>query len=157
MSKRTSTLVSSLRNRHLTSPQLVASLNRTRKTPVSTSTVAGLLGRVPLSSVCVLLPILIFYWPVWDMDFSLQLCLEGQHPEVASPQSCLGDLQTIPSTSWLGFCSDVHCQMWDHIDRCAFPNHVQSIESTTGGPQSSCRNIKDDQCKQDAPELNWFS
>jgi hypothetical protein len=28
---------------------------------------------------------------------------------------------------------------------CAFPNHVQS----------SCRNIKDDQWKQDAPELNF--
>ena len=44
--------VSSLRNRLLTSPQLAASLNSTRKTPVSTSTMkrrlwdAGLLGRV---------------------------------------------------------------------------------------------------------------
>ena len=44
--------VSSLRNRCLTSPQLAASLNGTRKTPVSMSTVkrrlwdAGLLGRV---------------------------------------------------------------------------------------------------------------
>ena len=44
--------VSSLRNRHLTSPQLAASLNSTHKTPVSTSKVkrrlrdAGLLGRV---------------------------------------------------------------------------------------------------------------
>ena len=44
--------VSSLRNRHLTGPQLAASLNGTRKTPVPTSTVkrrlwdAGLLGRV---------------------------------------------------------------------------------------------------------------
>ena len=44
--------VSSLRNRRLTSSQLAASLNSTRKTPVSTSTVkrrlrdAGLLGRV---------------------------------------------------------------------------------------------------------------
>ena len=64
--------VSSLRNRRLTSPQLAASLNSTRKTPVSTSTVkrrlrdAGLLGRVPLSCVCVILPILIFYlyWSV---------------------------------------------------------------------------------------------
>ena len=37
---------------------------------------------------------------------------------------------------------------------CAFPNHVQSIEFTTGGLQSSCRYIKDYQCKQDAPELN---
>uniref|UniRef100_A0A674B129 Protein phosphatase 4, regulatory subunit 4 n=1 Tax=Salmo trutta TaxID=8032 RepID=A0A674B129_SALTR len=66
------TLLSSLRNRHLTSPQLAASLNSTHKTPVSTLTVkrrlrdAGLLGRVPLSSVYVILPILIFYfyWPV---------------------------------------------------------------------------------------------
>ena len=73
--------VSSLRNRRLTCPQLAASLNNTRKTPVSMSTVkrrlrdAGLLGRDPLSSVCVPLPILIFsfYWPVWDMGFSLQL------------------------------------------------------------------------------------
>ena len=44
--------VSSLRNRRFTSPQLAASLNSTRKTLVSTSTVkrrrrdAGLLGRV---------------------------------------------------------------------------------------------------------------
>uniref|UniRef100_A0A8C8J4X6 Protein RIC1 homolog n=1 Tax=Oncorhynchus tshawytscha TaxID=74940 RepID=A0A8C8J4X6_ONCTS len=35
LSKRTSTLVSSLRNRFLTSPQLAASLNSTHKTPVS--------------------------------------------------------------------------------------------------------------------------
>ena len=76
--------VSSLRNRCLTSPHLAASLNSTRQTPVLTSTGkrwlrnAGLLGRVPLSSVCVLLPILIFYfhWPVWDMAFFLKLCLE---------------------------------------------------------------------------------
>ena len=53
----------------------------------------------------------------------------------ASTQSCLGALRTIPSTSWLGFCSDTHCQLLD------FPNHVQSIELTTGGLQSSCRNI----------------
>uniref|UniRef100_A0AAZ3PN74 GOLD domain-containing protein n=1 Tax=Oncorhynchus tshawytscha TaxID=74940 RepID=A0AAZ3PN74_ONCTS len=51
LSKRTSTLVSSLRNGCITSPQLVTSLNNTCKTPVSTSTVkrllrdAGLLGR----------------------------------------------------------------------------------------------------------------
>ena len=84
--------MSSLRNRRLTSPHLAASLNNTRKTPDSMSTVkrrrrdAGLLGRVPLSSGCVLLPILIFYfyWPVWDMAFSMQFCLEGQHPRIAS-------------------------------------------------------------------------
>jgi hypothetical protein len=45
--------------KRLTSPQLTASLNSTRKTAVSTSTVkrrlwdAGLLGRVPLSSLSV--------------------------------------------------------------------------------------------------------
>jgi hypothetical protein len=38
LSMKTSTLVSSLRNRLLTNPQLAASLNSTRKTPVSTST-----------------------------------------------------------------------------------------------------------------------
>ena len=84
--------VSSLRNRPLASPQLAASLHSSCKTPNSTSTVKrrlwhdGLLGRGPLSSVCVLLPILIFYfnWPVWDMAFSMQLYLEGQHPGVAS-------------------------------------------------------------------------
>ena len=31
----------------------------------------------------------------------------------ASTQACLGALRTIPSTSWLGFCSDIHCQLWD--------------------------------------------
>ena len=37
----------------------------------------------------------------------------------------------------------------------AFPNHDQSIEFTTG--KSSCGNIKDDQWKQDATELNFES
>ena len=62
---------------------------------------------------------------------------------VPRPQSCLWALQAVPSTSWLGFCSDMHCQLWDLIYRqmCAFPNHVQSIEFTTGGLQSRCRNI----------------
>jgi hypothetical protein len=27
-------------------------------------------------------------------------------------QPCLGALRTIPSTSWLSFCSDMHCQLW---------------------------------------------
>jgi hypothetical protein len=77
----------------------------------------------------------------------------------ASTQSCLGALRTIPSTSWLGFCSDMHCLNCGNIYRqvCAFPNHVQSIEFTTGGLISSCRNIKDDQWKQDAPGLNFES
>ena len=33
----------------------------------------------------------------------------------ASTQSCLGALRSIPLTSWLGFCSDLHCQLWDLI------------------------------------------
>ena len=32
-----------------------------------------------------------------------------------STQSCLKALQTIPSTSRLGFCSDMNCQLWDLI------------------------------------------
>ena len=56
------------------------------------------------------------------------------------PQSCLGALRTIPSTSWFGFCSDIHCQLWDLIDRCV-PFQI----------------IKDDQWKQDAPKLNFES
>jgi hypothetical protein len=47
LSKRTSTLVSSLRNRHLTNPQLAASLNSTIKTPVSTSTMKATPGCWP--------------------------------------------------------------------------------------------------------------
>ena len=61
----------------------------------------------------------------------------GTLPQIcASTQSCLGALLTIYSTSWLGFCSDMHCQLLDlYIVRCAFPNHVQAIEFTTGGLQ----------------------
>ena len=33
----------------------------------------------------------------------------------ASTQSCLSTLRTIPSASWFGFCSDMHCQLWDLI------------------------------------------
>jgi hypothetical protein len=41
---------------------------------------------------------------------------------------------------------------------CAFLNHVQLIEFTTGGLQSNCRtHLKDDQWKQDSPELNFES
>ena len=36
----------------------------------------------------------------------------GILPQIcASTQSFLGALRTIPSTSWLGFCSDMHCQL----------------------------------------------
>ena len=34
------------------------------------------------------------------------------HQMCCLTQSCLGALLTIPSTSWLGFCSDMHCQLW---------------------------------------------
>jgi hypothetical protein len=40
---------------------------------------------------------------------------------------------------------------------CAFTNNIQSIDFSTGGFQSSFRNIKDDQWKQDAPKLNFES
>ena len=61
----------------------------------------------------------------------------------ASTQSCLGAQWTIPSTSWLGFCSDMHTVDCGPLYRqvCAFPNNVESIEFTTSGLQSSCRTI----------------
>ena len=76
LSKRTSTLECLVWETDTTSPQLAASLNSTRKTPVSMSTVkrwlqdAGVLGRVLLNFI-----------GQSEMSFSLQLCLEGQHPE----------------------------------------------------------------------------
>ena len=40
----------------------------------------------------------------------------GSLPQIcASTQFSLGALWTIPSTSWLGFCSDMHGQLWDLI------------------------------------------
>ena len=43
-----------------------------------------------------------------ELFFSLpQIC--------TSTQSCLGCLRTIPSNSWLGLCSDMHCQLWHLI------------------------------------------
>ena len=40
----------------------------------------------------------------------------GMLPQIcASTQPCLGAIWTIPLTSWLGFCSDMHCQLWDLI------------------------------------------
>jgi hypothetical protein len=51
----------------------------------------------------------------------------------------------------------VNCQtLYRHV--CAFPNHVQSIECTTGGLQSSCRNIsRMINGNRVAPELNFES
>ena len=106
--------VSSLRNRRVTSPQPAASLNSTHKTPVSTSTVkwrlrdAGLPGIVPLSGVCVLLPILIFInigqseiWLfLWN---SLQ-----QHPRVASSLVFCGYyLMKLPVEDLWGVCFSI--------------------------------------------------
>ncbi|KAK6308683.1 hypothetical protein J4Q44_G00201460 [Coregonus suidteri] len=72
----------------------------------------------------------------------LQKCF-GTLPQIcASTQSCLGALRTIPSSSWLFFAltCTVNCgTLYRQV--CAFPNHVQSMKFTTGGLQSSCRNI----------------
>jgi hypothetical protein len=81
-----------LRNRHLTSPQLAASLNTTRKTPVSTSTVkrqlqdAGLLGRVAKKKPYLRLANKKkrLRWAKEHRHWTEELCLEGQHPGVAS-------------------------------------------------------------------------
>ena len=82
--------VSSLRNRCLTSPQLAASLIvPTKHQSQQWTDYSGMLAFqevYPLSSVCVLFPILIFYfyWPIWAMAFYLQLCLECRRPGVVS-------------------------------------------------------------------------
>uniref|UniRef100_A0A4W5JY24 Spermatid perinuclear RNA-binding protein n=1 Tax=Hucho hucho TaxID=62062 RepID=A0A4W5JY24_9TELE len=91
--------VSSLRNRYLTIPQLAASLNSTRKTPVSTSTVkrrlwdAGLLGRVLLSSVlCIYIyPILIS--PVEGVELSDPADMLDRH-------RCLVALAALRHAKW---------------------------------------------------------
>ena len=43
-----------------------------------------------------------------------------RHVQVLFPRSVprhnpVSTLRTIPSTSWLGFCIDMHCQLWDLI------------------------------------------
>ena len=75
-----------------------------------------------------------------------------------SPDQCLNTILSRSSTKnsfdlYLFFaltcivnCGTLHRQACV----CAFPNYVQSIEFTTGG-------LKDDQWKQDAPELNFKS
>ena len=52
--------------------------------------------------------------------------------------------------AWILLCT-VNCgTLYRQV--CAFPNHVKSIEFTTGGLQSSYRkHLKDDEWKQDAP------
>ena len=84
--------VSSLRNRCLTSPQLAASWNSTRKTPASTSTVkrrlrdAGLLGRVAKKKPYFRLANKKkrLRWAKEHRHWTEELCLEGQHPRVTS-------------------------------------------------------------------------
>ena len=71
----------------------------------------------------------------------------GTLPQICvSTQCCLGALRTIPSTSWLGFCSDMHCQLWDLLYRPVC--HFSTL---------SKENLKDYQWKQDIHELNLES
>ena len=64
-------------------------------------------------------------------------------PQICSSrQSCLEGLQTIPLTLSLvcALTCTVNCgALYRQV--CAFPNHVQSTEFTTGGLQLSYRNI----------------
>ena len=83
LSKMTSTLVFSLRNRCLTSPQLVASWNSTRKTPVSTSTVKGCWPSRQSSSVqclCSFAHLDLLFTEIW----LFLAALPRRHPRVAS-------------------------------------------------------------------------
>lgn len=82
-------------------------------------------------------------------------CFHSLPQVCASTQSCLWALQAVPLTSWLGFYSDVHCQLWDYTQTgvCAFPYHIQLDEFTTGGLQS--RGFKDHQEKWEGPEHSF--
>jgi hypothetical protein len=35
------------------------------------------------------------------------------YPRSVPRHNLLGALRTIPSTPWFGFCSSMHCQLWD--------------------------------------------
>ena len=72
----------------------------------------------------------------------------------ASTQSYLGALQTIPLTSWLGFCSGMHCQLWDLIQTGVCPINLIYHWWTQIKLQ---KHLKDDQWKPDAPELKFES
>ena len=77
----------------------------------------------------------------WDLQSSrIFFCA---FPQICSSrQSCLGGLQAIPLTSCLvcALTCTVNCgTLYRQV--CAFPNHVQSTEFTTGGLQLCCRNI----------------
>ena len=76
-----------------------------------------------------------------------------------SPDLCLDPILSrsstdiyFTSTSCLGFCSDMHSQLWTlyiqvyrQVCLCAFPNHVQSTELTTGCLQIKLyKHLKDD-------------
>lgn len=52
------------------------------------------------------------------------------------------EVYIVPWTSWLCFCPNMECELWDFMQYtlvCAFLNHVPSIQFATGGLQSSCR------------------
>jgi hypothetical protein len=54
-----------------------------------------------------------FYLRMMEATVFLGIFLVPFPRSVPQLQSYLRDLQTIPSTSWLGICSDMHCQLWD--------------------------------------------
>jgi hypothetical protein len=54
--------------------------------------------------------------PLCSWGHSMLQNIFGTLPQIcALTQSCLRALRTIPSASWLGFCSNMHSQMWDLI------------------------------------------
>jgi hypothetical protein len=77
----------------------------------------------------------------------LQNCFDSLPQSCALTQSCLGARRTIPLTSWLGCSSAMHSTVGPYIDRWV---PFQIMATQFGLP--SCRNIKDDQWKQDAPQ-----
>ena len=59
------------------------------------------------------------------------------------PRNTILSVQAVPSSFDLMAFALICIVSCETLDRqvCAFPNHVQSIEFTTGGHQSMCRNI----------------
>jgi hypothetical protein len=103
-----------------------------------------------------------FYWgvaSVWPLynkgligDVFLGIFNAAEMCWYPSPDLCLDTIRSMVISfdlmAWFLLCTL-------NRQECAFPNHVQSIKLSTGGLQSSCRNIKDDKWIQDAPELNF--
>ena len=78
----------------------------------------------------------VFLWTVNDAELfwypSPDLCLNTTLSQHSTDNS-------VNHTAWFLLTCTVNCGIYTHV--CTFPNHVQSIELTTGGLQSSYRTV----------------